>query len=352
MWLHNFIKSPHFTITPTLLSVIARVERAQGVIDASPLLPTYERELHDEAILNTIYASTHIEGNVLGKKGVEKVLAGDTVTARQRDIQEIVNYRHVLEYVEKVYRDTRHPFNDVMIREFHRVLMRDLLPEGQLGVFRTVQNFIVDSRTGKTIYTPPKAREVPKLMLQLSDWLVSADKMRFHPIVKAALAHYMVEAIHPFLDGNGRTGRIVAMFTLYRDGYDTRRLFSLEEYYDRNPKVYYEALQSVLRSQGEATLWVEYFAVGFAEQIESVAKRIREYMSAEATRGAFAKLELNKRQYDAVRFMQGRGVVTAQEYADHFKVSKRTANYDLSTLAEKGLVRQEGESRASKFRLL
>jgi len=251
-----------------------------------------------------------------------------------------------------VYRDHRHPFTDVMIREFHKVLMRDLLPEDQLGSFRVVQNYIVEARSGKTIYTPPPPKEVPKLMLRLADWLASTKPEVCHPIVKAALAHYMIEAVHPFTDGNGRTGRVVAMFLLYREGYDTRRLFSLEDYYDRNAKTYYESLQSVLKQRGDATVWIEYFIAGFAEQIEGVAKKIQDYLGGEKDRAKFVKQELNKRQYEAVRLLQQRGVLTALEYAQHFNVSKRTANYDLSALLEKGLIRQEGESRSSRFKLI
>ncbi len=352
MILEKFLEAPVFRLTPSMFSSIARIERAQGLIDGSPLLPTYQRELQQEALLQTIYASTHIEGNPLGLGAVERVLAGEIVTARQRDIQEIVNYRHVLEYVEKVYRDTRHPFNDVMVREFHRVLMRDLLPEEQLGEYRVVQNFIVDARTGKTIYTPPHAKMVPKMMLRMTDWLKEIPKEQCHPVVKAAMAHYMMEAVHPFIDGNGRVGRVVAMFLLYKDGYDTRRLFSLEEYYDRNPKAYYEALQSVLKGQGDATEWIEYFCLGFAEQIEDIAHKIHDYLQGEKDRTKFVKHELNNRQYEAVRLLQQRGIVTAAEYADNFKVSKRTANYDLSALVEKGLVKMEGESRSSRFKLV
>lgn len=352
MVLHKFLQTPQYRITNLLLNGIGRVERAQGVIDAAPLLPTYERQMQHEALIDTIYASTHIEGNVLGRRAVEKVLAGEIVTARQRDIQEIVNYRNCLNYVDKIYRDTRKAFNDVMIREFHRVLMRDLLPEPELGVFRQVQNYIVDARSGKTVYTPPPAKEVPKMMLKMCDWLAGASAEACHPVIKAALAHYMMEAIHPFIDGNGRTGRVVAMFTLYRDGYDTRKLFSLEEYYDKNAKTYYESLQSVLKTGGDATVWVEYFVTGFADQIEEVADRVQEYINAEMDRGKQHKLELNKRQFEAVRLIQQRKAITAAEYAEHFKVSKRTANYDLAELMKKGVVRQEGESRSVKFRLV
>lgn len=350
--IQRFVESPSYNISSRLLHLISRIERAQGIIDGSPLLPIYERGLQNEAFISSVYASTHIEGNYLGKSAVAKLIAGEDVTAKQRDVLEIVNYRNVLQYVEKVYQDKSHPFNDVMIREFHRVLMHDILPEGQLGEYRSVQNYIVDAKSGKTIYTPPKSKEVPLLMLKSTDWLANVTAEKCHPVVKAAVAHYMIEAIHPFIDGNGRVGRVVAMFLLYRDGYDTRRLFSLEEYYDRNVGAYYVALQSVLRSRGDATAWIEYFVGGFCEQIESVAGRIQDYLQEETRRGKNAKLELSDRQYKAVRWLQKREVVSAADYAKHFDVSKRTANYDLSELARKGVVRMEGESRATKFRLV
>ncbi|MFA6082548.1 MAG: Fic family protein [Patescibacteria group bacterium] len=349
--LNNFLNKPNYNLSPKILAAIAKIERAQGIIDASPLVPTFERDLQYEAMLATIHASTHIEGNVLGQGAVERILKGEIVTARQRDIQEVVNYRNVIEYVGKVFRNTKQPFTDVMIREFHRVLMRDLLPEEQLGQYRIVQNYIVDARTGKTIYTPPPARDVPKLMLALTDWIVGQSPGSCHPVIKAALAHFLVEAVHPFVDGNGRVGRVVAMFLLYRDGYDTRRLFSLEDYYDQDPKQYYQSLRSVLTARADATEWVEYFVTGFAVQIDQISQKIRAYLDGEKNRDKFVKQELNKRQFDAVRWLQHHKSVTALEYAEHFKVSKRTANYDLSELVGKKMVLQEGESRSSRFKL-
>lgn len=350
--IEKFIVSPQFRLTPTILNSIGAIERAQGLIDGAPLVPTYERELQEQALVSTIHASTHIEGNTLSSKVIQRLLAGEEVSARQREVQEIINYRKVIEYLDKVHKDRRRPFSDVMVREFHKVLMRDILPDSEIGEYRTTQNYIINANSGDRIYTPPPPKKVAQLMLKMADWINRADKSKYHPIIKAALTHYMVEDIHPFVDGNGRTGRVTAMFLLYRDGYDTKRLFSLEEYYDRDAGAYYKALESVAKQKGDATKWIEYFTLGFAEQIEVVAQRIKSYLQAEIERGRFAKLELNERQYKAIRLLQRTLTITASEYADHFGVSKRTANYDLAELAEKGLVVLEGESRSSRFKLL
>ncbi len=347
----SFVNHPQYRLTNRILSGIAKVERSQGALDVSPLLPTYERELQSETIVSTIYSSTHIDGNLLGKSNVKKIIGGQPVTAKQRDMQEIFNYWQMLHYLDRVYSDPSRPFNDVMIREFHRVLMKDLLPGEQLGAYRQVQNYIVDAKSGKTVYIPPPAKNVPKLMLSAADWLSNVNRENCHPIIKAGLAHYLLEGIHPFIDGNGRVGRVTTMFLLYRDGYDTRKLFSIEEYYDQHIKDYYEVLQSVSLNRGDATVWLEYFVDGFAHQIEEVANKVKEYVHGEKERLKTSKPELNKRQYSGIRLLQKQGTLTASEYAKRFNISKRTANYDLADLVAKNMLIMEGESRSAHFKL-
>lgn len=88
-----------------------------------------------------------------------------------------------------------------------------------------------------------------------------------HPILVAGIAQFLLVHIHPFLDGNGRTARLLSMLCLYRKGYDFKRLFSLSEYYDRDRPGYYRAIQSVRRRGLDLTEWLEYFTTGLTWQL-------------------------------------------------------------------------------------
>ena len=104
---------------------------------------------------------------------------------------------------------------------------------------------VKNAQTGQITYTPPPAAEVPYLMEDLINWINSAEGKEIHPIIKAGIVHYELARIHPFVDGNGRVARAVATLVMFLDGYDIRRFFSLEEYFDNDPMNYYLTLQSV-----------------------------------------------------------------------------------------------------------
>ena len=123
------------------------------------------------------------------------------------------------------------------------------------GSYRTVQNYVANSRTREIIYTPPPPEEVAPLMRELVDWLRAETDI--HPVLVAGIAQFQLVHIHPFLDGNGRTSRLLSTLCLYRAGYDFKRLFTLSEFYDRDRGAFYRALQSVRERDMDLTGWLE-----------------------------------------------------------------------------------------------
>ncbi len=111
------------------------------------------------------------------------------------------------------------------------------------GDYRNIQNYVVNSKTKEVIYTPPAVFEAPQLMHELIDW-INLDT-EIHPVLMSGIAQFQLVHIHPFLDGNGRTARLLSTLCLYQRGYDFKKLFTISEYYDRNRTDYYEAIQSV-----------------------------------------------------------------------------------------------------------
>ena len=108
-------------------------------------------------------------------------------------------------------------------------------------------------------------------MRELVSWLNRPSDI--HPVIASGIAQFQLVHIHPFLDGNGRTSRLLSTLCLYRAGYDFKRLFTISEYYDRDRMAFYRALQSVRQTNMDMTRWIEFLAIGLATQLAEVKRR-------------------------------------------------------------------------------
>ncbi|MEO8183590.1 MAG: Fic family protein [Deltaproteobacteria bacterium] len=207
------------------------------------------------------------------------------------------------------------------------------------GEWRTIQNFVANSKTGEIIYTPPAAADVPALMRELVEWL--RNEQAIHPVLVAGIAQFQLVHIHPFVDGNGRTSRLLSTLCLYRAGYDFKRLFTISEYYDRDRAAFYAALQGVRQADMALTGWLEFFVAGLSTQLQEVKTRGEQATRADVL--ATSK-NLNPRQATLVTaFLEH----TALSLADCEKllpnVARRTVQRDLKRLVEVGLVAEMGQ---------
>src|ERR1700723_2992846 len=117
-----------------------------------------------------------------------------------------------------------------------------------------IQNYMFNLRTGEKTYTPPPPLEVPHMMTDFVSWPQKDTKI--HPVGVAGIASFQLVHIHPFVDGNGRSARLLSTLCLYRAGYDFKRLFTISEYYDRDCSNYYKAIQSVRENDMDMTCWL------------------------------------------------------------------------------------------------
>ncbi|MEX0789271.1 MAG: Fic family protein, partial [Actinomycetota bacterium] len=243
--------------------------------------------------------------------------------------------------------DNGRPITESLIREIHRSLVEGVRGgESQPGRYRTVQNQIVNSTTGEVLYVPPPPHDVAPLMQELVAWLGGVSEV--HPVLVAGIAQFQLVHIHPFVDGNGRTSRLLSTLCLYRSGYDFKRLFTLSEYYDRDRVAFYRALQSV-REDMDLTGWLEYFVVGLAAQLNEVVSAGR----AVIRRDALAREHgLNERQRAALGFLLEHGTMQIHDYQVLAPgVHRKTLQRDLRGLMESGLVTSSGSSRAVSYQI-
>jgi Fic family protein len=342
--------APNFLISNKILTNIAKIEAAEEVIKHSPILPLWEKRFKEDAIVRSVYHGTHIEGNRLLKDEAKDVLLGKEVIGRPRDIQEIINYRKVIEFIDLEANKKIDRITEQLIKKLHRLIVDKILPPEEAGEYRLKQVIIRNSQTGEITFRPPPAIEVPFLMREFIYWLNRIEKDQLHPVLKAGIAHHELVRIHPFIDGNGRVARSLATLILFLGGYDIRRFFSLEEYYDKDAVTYYANLQKA--SAGDLTAWLEYFTYGAAVEFEKIKEKIFRLSKDVKLKEKFGgqQIFLTERQVKLVEYIQEVGYLQNQAFKSLFAdISEDTILRDLQDLIRKGLIKKIGSTKSARY---
>lgn len=344
--------TPSFTITNKILTNIAKIEAAEEMIQHAPLLPLWEKKFQEEAVVRAVYHGTHLEGNKLQVDEARDVLLGKEVVGRLRDIQEIINYRKVLELIDEEAKKKIEKITEMLIKKIHRVIVDKILSSEYSGEYRQKQVVIRDSYTGEITFRPPAAIEVPFLMREFIYWLNQTTNEQLHPVLKAGIAHHELVRIHPFIDGNGRVARVLATLILFLGGYDIRRFFSLEEYYDRDAASYYKNLQKA--TNGDLTSWLEYFTYGTAYEFEKIKDRVLKLSRDVKLKEKFGgQIFLTERQIKIIEYLQEVGYLQNQQFSNLFPdLSEDTVLRDLKDLMNKGLIKKVGSTKSARYVLI
>ncbi len=342
---------PKYTITNKILKNIGIIEACKEVIDHAPLLPYYEKEFRQDAIARTVHHGTHIEGNELNLNQAEKVLAGKEVVARDRDIQEVINYRKVMEYISNgEIKGQSLDISDEVLKNIHRLTVDKILPKEKCGVYRKTQVVVRNNWTGDVTFRPPQAHVLEQHIRSFLMFVGQTSDI--HPVLKSGIAHYELVRIHPFLDGNGRVARALSTLILYKEGYDIRQFFSLEEYFDQNADYYYESLQSVEKNNGEQTEWLEYFTQGLAIELSKIKDKIEKISVDNKIRQKLGgkPLHLTSRQLKIIEYIQETGFLQNQAFKTLFPmVSEDTVLNELKVLMENGIIKKHGVTKGARY---
>lgn len=305
--------------------------------------------MRSRALLLEAHHTTHIEGTHLTLEQAERLLAGKSVVeADPEDTRELLNYRDAFEFVSGYLHDGG-PVAEGLIREIHRRLVEGVRGWSAMpGEYRRVQNYVANSLTGEIIYTPPGPIDVPPMMAELAAWLNAEHEVP--PVLAAGVAQFQLVHIHPFVDCNGRTSRLLSTLCLYRAGYDFKRLFSISEYYDRDRMAFYAALQGVRDRGMDLTGWLDFFVEGLATQMVEVTERGKRAIQSDILT---QQHKLNVRQTAAIRYLLEYGKITIQDFeALCPETTRRSLQRDLRLLLEKGLVVASGATNRLEYKLL
>jgi cell filamentation protein, protein adenylyltransferase len=324
-----------------MTAALTRIERARGFLEAARLSEDWIREMGARALVLEAHHTTHIEGTRLTLEQSERLLAGGTVPgADPDDVRELLNYRGAFEFVS-TWLGHGGPITEGLVRDIHKRLVEGVRGGSAApGEYRKVQNYVVNSATGAVVYTPPPAHDVPVLMHELVGWLNEPGGV--HPALVSGVAQFQLVHIHPFLDGNGRTSRLLSTLCLYRAGYDFKRLFTISEYYDRDRAAFYRAIQGVREQGMDLTGWLEFFTEGLATQLDEVKASGERIIRHDVL---VRRHNLSERQALALGHVMEHGRLRTQDYEALCPgVNRRTLQRDLREMVEKELLATEGQT--------
>jgi Fic family protein len=327
---------PEYTITPLLLSRVEQVAALRERILTAAVQVPWIPALQKDTRIRNAHSSTAIEGNPLTMEQVRAVEEGHDIPATARRAQrEVTNYFAGLRFVEKNAHRTTVTHREVL--KLHRILAGEVMDQGTAGQYRTIR-----VRVGE--YLPPAPTRVEPMMSDLLSWW-NKEAAKVSPVVSSAILHHRFETIHPFADGNGRAGRMLSLWELYRRGFDNHHIFSVDEFYWEDRPRYYAALENVEEEEGDLTGWLEYNAEGLRATLERVWSRIQK-LTAHSRQ---VKLVLRPKQEQLLHLLRDQKALAPRQIWDGIGVSKQGALDLLRPLIKAGLVRRIGTKKTGRY---
>ncbi|HAS92658.1 MAG TPA: hypothetical protein DCS12_10660 [Clostridiales bacterium] len=342
---------PNFKYTNKIVNNLIKVSVARELIMNSPFIPKWEITLRREAIIKNTHSSTAIEGNKLSLEQVSELLHGREVMASRKDRQEVLNYLNVLEKLGELTENDS--ITEKNILSIHKLITSKTL-ENDIDCGRYRDRYVVVGNrfTNEISFKPPQNSEVPDLMKDLIEWFNSETVKELDPVIEAGIAHYEFVRIHPFVDGNGRTARVLAALILYQRSFDTKQFFCLDDYYDSDRSAYYIALQSVNQKTLDLTSWLEYFTDGVTISMDAVRQRIIRLSSERLIKAKRGQIALTERQMRIIEFINQNGKIANKNVREMFKISDRAALKELRKLIDMKVIKSDGEGRNLSYILL
>jgi Fic family protein len=310
-------------------TLLADANRKIGALDAFSLhIPDIDIfiEMHvaKEATKSSRIEGTRTEIDEVLKKG------SDIPPERRDDWQEVHNYIKAIN--TSISKLKTLPVSTRLLREAHKILMSGVRGEHRNpGEFRNSQNWIGGATLQDAVFIPPVHTEVNQLMSDMENFLHN-DQINVPVLVRAAITHYQFETVHPFLDGNGRIGRLLITLYLVSSGLLTKPSLYLSDYFDKHRQLYYDNLNNV-RVKNDLIQWIKFFLVGIVETSEKGIETFKAILKLNESIENKKLPKLGKKIMTAkqlLKHLYKKPVVTVQEVQDELNVSLPTANSIVS----------------------
>lgn len=326
---------PDYRISSFLLERIKEITLLVHTLNQRLVSEVVLVQMQAEARAVSTYASTSIEGNPLPLTQVKQLLKNQPKQLRDSE-REVVNYNQVLTWLNT---EPEKVLTLELLLKIQSGVVDGLLPVHLTGQLRQEPVIVYEPRSGEIVYLPPDHADVPRLMVDLLDF-VQANQGVLDPILLAGLWHKQLVVIHPFVDGNGRTTRLSTKLLLAGLGLNTFNLFSFENYYNQNVTRYFQNVGLFgnyydLAGNLDFTPWLEYFAEGILDELLRVQKQIENNLAAPDT-------TLKPHHEAILAHIDENGFITDKAYAKITERAKATRALDFKFLLELGLIERKG----------
>jgi Fic family protein len=322
---------PPFSITPKVLDLVSKITESVTrleILSPQSISPT----LRKVNKIKTITGTLEIEGNTVGIEKVTAILEGKRVLGTTREIAEVQGAIKVYDELENFdYKN----IDDLL--SAHKMLMSEILTKA--GTFR-LKNVGVGSSDG-VVHVAPPSNQVPNLMHDLFDWLKSSE---IHPLIKSSVFHYEFEFIHPFIDGNGRIGRLWQSLILY----NWKTIFMaipVESVVKESQEKYYEVLEES-GSLGESTPFIEFMLEAILTSCKKVLNETQDVPLNVPKNVPLKRLE------KIVELIKENKDITIDQLALECAVSSKTIKRDITKLKDEGRVERVGSLKAGQWKVI
>jgi Fic family protein len=321
---------PKYKITREILSLISKVDANLMYLSSLTIPNELKQKIQRVSLLKSSLFSARIEGNTATLETISKSNSG------QEKNLEIFNILKANKFLEKTVK------NNFEITKKHIYELHSLVMSGELNNTKNFRHEMgaIFNQVGVAVYLSPPPTQVNSLIGQLTDYINS--NIEKFPLICALISHLVFEKIHPFVDGNGRVGRLLIFSILKAKGYDESYLIPFEKYLDENKSDYYYYLdQGIKNTEG----YLVFMLTAFLRESKELKKQVE---SAQKEKETF----LPPRQEEIYLIIKEHTVVSFDNIRRRFlKVPERTLRYDLKKLTEKKLIIKIGETRGSYYKL-
>jgi Fic family protein len=332
--------NPNFNITPKILNNTKQIGILIGEFNSTNINLFTENKLKFNSRSHSVHASVSIEGNPLNLTEIRSLLKKNPKNSKNTQ-KEVVNYNNALEYISSIRFSSKQKITNTLICKIQSIVEKDLLFGSDRGEYRKKSVFVFNPVSNDVVYLPPDFKDVPKLvdelLLYINDNISDID-----PLILAGIFHKQFELIHPFVDGNGRTGRLITNIILSSMGLDTMNIFSFEKYLYKNITKYFEYVGEKGNYYDlvdiDFTQWIEFFTDGVRNELERVKLELPKYQT---------RLELHDRKI--IDYIEENGSISQSQYEYLADRQRSTRIKDFKKLVDKGILEKKGEGRGSYY---
>ncbi len=346
---------PVFSLNTELLDNIVKIKNIVSELNNQKFSGLVLLDLEKNSYALSAFASTSIEGNPLPLTDVKRLLKQKPEKIRDTE-REVLNYNKALEFLNtETSRDLKvkvntdkskkleSKINNDFICKIQSIVIEGLLDKSNIGKFRKNPVIVNDPKKRKVAYIPADAKDVERLMSELTNFIHSEAK-NVDPLILAGIFHKQFVIIHPFMDGNGRTTRLVTKYLLASMGLDTFKLFSFENYYNKNVTNYFSKVGVLgdyyeIKDKIDFTDWLVYFTGGIIDELLRVQK-ILESTNIKRTE-PYEQIILD--------FIKKNKSISKSEYEKITDRKRSTQILDFKRLVDKGMIKRENKGKATYY---